>query len=104
MEQGPILVYGRRPFAVYKSIMDQGCLIDECLVIKLNMKICRIEYSKFTLPDGRIARCVGNASATCQIVDDHGKTSKSVPFKAKIIRDLGCDSIGDVFFSRNAIL
>ena len=94
MEPSAILVYGKRPFAIYKSAKEQGCLIDEDLLLKLGIKIRRIDYSKFTLPDGRVTNCVGNFCSTTQLVND-GKASKSVTFRGKIIRDLRCDAIGD---------
>jgi len=80
-----------------QSVKDQGCLIDECLLLRLGMKIRKIEYTKFTLEDGRVTKCTGSASATSQIVEN-ARASKSITFRAKIIRDLGCDAIGDKKF------
>ena len=100
MESPAILVFAKRPFNVHKSIKDQGCLIDESLLLKLGMKVKRIEYTKFTLENGSVTKCCGYVSATSQIVEN-GLASKSITFKGRIIRDLGCDAVGDqIFFNK----
>ena len=61
------------------------------------MRIRQIEYTKFTLEDGRVTKCVGSFSSTSQKVEN-SKSSKSITFRGKIIRDLGCDAVGDQKF------
>ena len=99
MKEIPLL-YGKRPFAVCSTsdakVDCQDNLLDEEIALKLGFPIQQLQYSRLKL-NGNIVRICVIVRVTVQKIKN-GKSDQSVPFLAKVVRDLcsvtGTDAVG----------
>ena len=82
------LCYKKMPFGVMAfdqlEIEDKGTMIDEALCHNLCLPIRNFEYRQFTLAHGVVTRVVGHL----KILIWRGKLGETVPFNAKVVRNL----------------